>query len=325
MDDNNLFKFDLPNHNNNKTKSYNYLNNYKNQEQNDKLNQNVKLIPHNNINNNFINYNHFNNIKNNVTKKENIQIKMNEPFISFVQNNLSKDEKMKNLEKENSTLKRKIVDLNKKIIQLNKKIDLYENILNSNNLSTNIIINKNKELIKKNENSILQSLNKNQKIMNMGIHDNNKFNNGNNFYNPQNNNNNNLNNLLEISLQNKTSLNPFETNQEHKYNIDNSFDLNNSIENDIDVDNMTYEELLELENKIGYVKKGVSIEQKLSLKIEKYSQNKFDCKECVICKELLKENEFIRILNCSHIFHINCIDEWFKDNKICPICKKDVE
>ena len=60
MDDNNLFKFDLPNHNNNKTKSYNYLNNYKNQEQNDKLNQNVKLIPHNNINNNFINYNHFN-------------------------------------------------------------------------------------------------------------------------------------------------------------------------------------------------------------------------------------------------------------------------
>ena len=189
--------------------------------------------------------------------------------------------------------------------------------------------------------------------MNMGIHDNNKFNNGNNFYiqnnnnsfinnynnhlnqnyfnhninfyNPQNNNNNNLNNLLEISLQNKTSLNPFETNQEHKYNIDNSFDLNNSIENDIDVDNMTYEELLELENKIGYVKKGVSIEQKLSLKIEKYSQNKFDCKECVICKELLKENEFIRILNCSHIFHINCIDEWFKDNKICPICKKDVE
>ena len=353
MDDNNLFKFDLPNHNNNKTKSYNYLNNYKNQEQNDKLNQNVKLIPHNNINDNFINYNHFNNIKNNVTKKENIQIKMNEPFISFVQNNLSKDEKMKNLEKENSTLKRKIVDLNKKIIQLNKKIDLYENILNSNNLSTNIIINKNKELIKKNENSILQSLNKNQTIMNMGIHDNNKFNNGNNFYiqnnnnsfinnynnplnqnyfnhninfyNPQNNNNNNLNNLLEISLQNKTSLNPFETNQEHKYNIDNSFDLNNSIENDIDVDNMTYEELLELENKIGYVKKGVSIEQKLSLKIEKYSQNKFDCKECVICKELLKENEFIRILNCSHIFHINCIDEWFKDNKICPICKKDVE
>ena len=353
MDDNNLFKFDLPNHNNNKTKSYNYLNNYKNQEQNDKLNQNVKLIPHNNINNNFINYNHFNNIKNNVTKKENIQIKMNEPFISFVQNNLSKDEKMKNLEKENTTLKRKIVDLNKKIIQLNKKIDLYENILNSNNLSTNIIINKNKELIKKNENSILQSLNKNQTIMNMGIHDNNKFNNGNNFYiqnnnnsfinnynnplnqnyfnhninfyNPQNNNNNNLNNLLEISLQNKTSLNPFETNQEHKYNIDNSFDLNNSIENDIDVDNMTYEELLELENKIGYVKKGVSIEQKLSLKIEKYSQNKFDCKECVICKELLKENEFIRILNCSHIVHINCIDEWFKDNKICPICKKDVE
>ena len=353
MDDNNLFKFDLPNHNNNKTKSYNYLNNYKNQEQNDKLNQNVKLIPHNNINNNFINYNHFNNIKNNVTKKENIQIKMNEPFISFVQNNLSKDEKMKNLEKENSTLKRKIVDLNKKIIQLNKKIDLYENILNSNNLSTNIIINKNKELIKKNENSILQSLNKNQTIMNMGIHDNNKFNNGNNFYiqnnnnsfinnynnplnqnyfnhninfyNPQNNNNNNLNNLLEISLQNKTSLNPFETNQEHKYNIDNSFDLNNSIENDIDVDNMTYEELLELENKIGYVKKGVSIEQKLSLKIEQYSPNKIDCKECVICKELFKENEFIRILNCSHVFHINCIDEWFKDNKICPICKKDVE
>ena len=90
-------------------------------------------------------------------------------------------------------------------------------------------------------------------------------------------------------------------------------------------DGITEEELLELENKIGYVKKGVSIEQKLSLKIEQYSPNKIDCKECVICKELFKENEFIRILDCSHIFHIYCIDEWFKDNKICPICKKEVE
>ena len=121
---------------------------------------------------------------------------------------------------------------------------------------------------------------------------------------------------------------------EHKYNIDSSFENENNMscsfenyndEDNIDVDNMTYEELLELENKIGYVKTGVSIEQKLSLKIEQYSPNKIDCKECVICKELFKENEFIRLLNCSHVFHINCIDEWFKDNKICPICKKEVE
>ena len=353
--------------NNNNTKSYNYLNNNNNQDFNDELKQNINFIPNNNknYNNNFINNNHFNpflNSKNNIPKKENPQIiNKNEPINPFFKK-FSNEDKITILENENSRLKRKIVDLNKKIIQLNKKIDLYENILNSNNLSTNVI-NNNKQLIQKNENSILQSLNKNQPFLNMGIPNNNIFNNTNNFYlqnynnpfkiiQPINNiddplnknifknkinlmnniNNNNFNNLnFENFFDNKTLPNQ---KNEHKYNIDSSFENDNNIscsfenyndEDNIDVDNMTYEELLELENKIGYVKTGVSIEQKLSLKIEQYSPNKIDCKECVICKELFKENEFIRLLNCSHVFHINCIDEWFKDNKICPICKKEVE
>ena len=367
MDSFGFFNNDFPSqNNNNNTKSYNYSNNNKNQDLYDKIKQNIGFFSNNNknYNNNFINNNHSNNIlnsKNNFSKKENNQIiNINEPNIPFFKN-FSKEDKIKKLENENSRLKCKIVDLNKTIIQLNKKIDLYENILNSNNLSTNFILNNNKKLIEKNENSILKSLNKNQPFLNMGIPDNNTFNNINDFFvqnnnypytiiqpinnydnllnkrnsnnkNNQINNNNNIN--LDNFFENKSLLNQNEINNEYKYNIDSSFENENNMscsfesyndENNIDVDNMTYEELLELENKIGYVKKGVSIEQKLSLKIEQYSPNKIDCKECVICKELFKENEFIRILNCSHVFHINCIDEWFKDNKICPICKKEVE
>ena len=106
-------------------------------------------------------------------------------------------------------------------------------------------------------------------------------------------------------------------------------DLSNNLFNDFifnvnNIDNMTYEQLLDLENKIGYVKRGISLRKKLGLKTEKYSYKKFNYNECVICKEILKEKEIIRVLNCSHIFHINCIDKWFKDNKMCPICKKEV-
>ena len=56
---------------------------------------------------------------------------------------------------------------------------------------------------------------------------------------------------------------------------------------------------------------------------EKYKSN-INQKECVICMESFKENEKIRKLKCSHIFHLNCIDGWFENNKNCPICKKDI-
>jgi hypothetical protein len=43
---------------------------------------------------------------------------------------------------------------------------------------------------------------------------------------------------------------------------------------------------------------------------------------CSICQEHLKAHaEVYRSLGCGHSFHIDCVDEWFKDNHTCPLCK----
>jgi hypothetical protein len=49
---------------------------------------------------------------------------------------------------------------------------------------------------------------------------------------------------------------------------------------------------------------------------------------CVICAEEMKQEEgenFTTIGFCSHEFHEKCIKKWFKNNKKCPICMRDVE
>ena len=52
--------------------------------------------------------------------------------------------------------------------------------------------------------------------------------------------------------------------------------------------------------------------------VDKLPQDK---RNCVICMEDFKENELIITIPCYHIFHKNCIGEWFKKDNTCPICK----
>ena len=46
---------------------------------------------------------------------------------------------------------------------------------------------------------------------------------------------------------------------------------------------------------------------------------------CPICRIPFDNNSIIRkIKHCNHYFHINCIDNWFKENKTCPVCRHDL-
>lgn len=90
------------------------------------------------------------------------------------------------------------------------------------------------------------------------------------------------------------------------------------------VDNMSYEELLDLEERMGKVSKGLSEEKIQKLKKEKYVKDKFSEDKCIICQYEYKVNEQLIILPCNHNFHLECIIEWLKKEKTCPFCKSEI-
>ena len=50
-----------------------------------------------------------------------------------------------------------------------------------------------------------------------------------------------------------------------------------------------------------------------------------DQTECVVCLGELEENVSVRVLpNCSHAFHVECIDEWLSFHTTCPVCRSPV-
>jgi len=79
----------------------------------------------------------------------------------------------------------------------------------------------------------------------------------------------------------------------------------------------TYESLYQLQDvKIGLISKNIL--NKTEVKIN--TNDNF----CVICQEDIQKNSIIREINCKHSFHINCIDNWFIENKKCPMCKYEI-
>ena len=44
---------------------------------------------------------------------------------------------------------------------------------------------------------------------------------------------------------------------------------------------------------------------------------------CTICQQDIFL-DIVRILDCSHSYHVNCIDRWFTENKKCPECRYEL-
>jgi len=46
---------------------------------------------------------------------------------------------------------------------------------------------------------------------------------------------------------------------------------------------------------------------------------------CVICLEEIEDAAQIRALDCLHVFHQNCLDDWFSRwNEYCPLCHRPI-
>ncbi|GAA0151967.1 hypothetical protein LIER_10565 [Lithospermum erythrorhizon] len=100
-------------------------------------------------------------------------------------------------------------------------------------------------------------------------------------------------------------------------------------QDNIDPDNMTYEELLELGEVVGTQSRGLPEDLISCLPVSKYKRSLFSRKRsrkerCVICQMEYKRGDKRMTLPCKHIYHADCCRKWLGINKACPICYTEV-
>lgn len=96
---------------------------------------------------------------------------------------------------------------------------------------------------------------------------------------------------------------------------------------DIDIDHMTYEQLLELCEEIGDHKEGITNVEDVLAEVE--STDTLLETKCPICLEEFatkrEMGQIEKIRSCGHIFCRDCIRTWLTDNKRCPLCKSEAQ
>lgn len=112
------------------------------------------------------------------------------------------------------------------------------------------------------------------------------------------------------------------------YDSRNLFDEHHDMR--LDIDNMSYEDLLALEERIGNVNTGLSevaISRCLMEAIYCSDQTLGDHEKgrCTICLETYKGKDCLGRLSCGHDFHACCIKKWLLIKNACPICKASAQ
>lgn len=101
----------------------------------------------------------------------------------------------------------------------------------------------------------------------------------------------------------------------------------------LDIDSMSYEELVELSDRIGYVSTGLRDDEitrclgrtKLAVSTDLSSHLASEMeRKCSICQEEYEADDETGKLNCGHFYHIYCIKQWLGQKNSCPICKTSV-
>lgn len=90
-------------------------------------------------------------------------------------------------------------------------------------------------------------------------------------------------------------------------------------------DNMSYEQLLELGDKLGKVSKGLKKEQLAKIPAKSWRPGVTKSNNCSICFEDFTVRHRVKLLSeCGHEYHDNCINKWLESESRCPVCNKDI-
>lgn len=101
----------------------------------------------------------------------------------------------------------------------------------------------------------------------------------------------------------------------------------------VDLDNMSYEEILELQEQIGDVRQTnwshraeSVIAKRCTVATCKELENQgHSLDQCLICQHNFHPAERILLLPCGHMFHHGCSFEWLSRHDTCCLCKKSIE
>ncbi|XP_021776488.1 probable E3 ubiquitin-protein ligase ZFP1 [Chenopodium quinoa] len=117
------------------------------------------------------------------------------------------------------------------------------------------------------------------------------------------------------------------------YNVESISDNQRNMR--LDIDNMSYVELLALSERIGTVCIGLTEKDiRCHLKTRRYKKStaatinseELSCSDqnndlCIICQDEYEDNEQLGTLECGHEYHVDCLKKWLLLKNVCPICK----
>jgi hypothetical protein len=57
---------------------------------------------------------------------------------------------------------------------------------------------------------------------------------------------------------------------------------------------------------------------------QSYDTTEKNYEECSICTDKYENKEDVSVLDCGHVYHPKCINEWAKYKPSCPVCKAEI-
>ncbi|KQJ95727.1 uncharacterized protein LOC100845910 isoform X2 [Brachypodium distachyon] len=124
-----------------------------------------------------------------------------------------------------------------------------------------------------------------------------------------------------------------DSNEYWRFGMDESDEMEDYVFSDqhrgmrMDIEDMSYEELLALGDRIGTVSTGLSddvlsdsLKRILYVRTTSASHEDGDIK-CIICQEEYSSGEEVAKIVCNHYYHVTCIQHWLRQKNWCPICK----
>ncbi|CAO2835982.1 unnamed protein product [Amaranthus hypochondriacus] len=137
---------------------------------------------------------------------------------------------------------------------------------------------------------------------------------------------------LRNLLVDRVALLEFPASYEVDYDVESFIDHHRQMR--LDIDDMSYEDLLALSEQIGTVNTGLCEDDITShLKIRRFKFNAptinledLPCTDqnnesCTICLDEYEDDDELGSLKCGHEYHVDCLKKWLLLKNVCPICK----